>query len=308
VRVRILGSGAGGGVPQWNCNCRNCDDARSGSVTVESRTQTSVAVSADGDSWFLIGVSPDVRQQVNEFAALAPPSGRRRGTRISGFVLTDAEIDTTLGLLALREGERIPLHATRDVHELLQRDFPIVPILARWAERPFVELPLDAQVDLIESRGDRSGLRVRAFSLVARVPRYARDPAPRAGARIGLIVEDERTGGRLVHAIGVAGRSPELELAVEDADVVLIDGTFWSEDELALSGGPAVGASAMGHWPVGGSSGSLAWLGTLPVRRRVFVHVNNTNPMLRADSAERALVERNGVHIARDGDEWEVGR
>jgi pyrroloquinoline quinone biosynthesis protein B len=306
VRVRILGSGAGGGVPQWNCGCRNCADARSGSATVESRTQTSVAVSADDDRWFLIGVSPDVRQQLSAFPALGPPAGRARGTRIAGCILTDGELDTTLGLLSLREGERFPIHATPAVRGFLERDFPIARVLARWCERPFVDLPLDSRAQLIGADGVPSGLSVRAFGLGKRVPLYVEDGVPRTGARVGLIIEDTKTRGRLVHALGVAGRSPELELSVEDADVLLFDGTFWSEDELACSGGPKKAASQMEHWPIGGPQGSLAWLATLPVRRRVFVHVNNTNPMLRVGSPERAQVEQQGVLIARDGDDIEV--
>ncbi len=306
MHVRILGSGAGGGVPQWNCGCRNCADARSGCAAVEPRTQTSVAVSADGERWFLVGASPDVRQQLAAFDRLGPPPGRLRGTRIAGCILTDGELDTTLGLLSLREGQRFPIHATPAVRGFLERDFPITRILARWCERPFVDLPIDSRAPLIGSDGAPSGLSVRAFGLGKRVPLYVEDGIPRTGARVGLIIEDARTRGRLVHAVGVAARSPELELAVEDADVLLFDGTFWSEDELAACGGPKMTASRMEHWPVGGPHGSLAWLATLPVRRRIYVHVNNTNPMLRVGSGERAQVEQHGVLVARDGDDLEV--
>jgi pyrroloquinoline quinone biosynthesis protein B len=312
VIVRILGSAAGGGVPQWNCACDNCRAAREGSPWVRPRTQCSVAVSARGDVWTLLNASPDVREQVRP---LGLPRGRQghkppprpvRGTPIASCVLTDAELDHTLGLLVLREGERFDVIATRPVCRWLARDFPVAPVLGAFCRRRWRPLPLERPVALGCPDGTASGLIVRAFATGARRPRYARGRGRAAGAVVGLVVEDLLSGRRLVYAPGVATPNAALRSAAERADAVLLDGTFWSDDELPRLRLGRHSARALGHWPVGGRDGSLRWLGEQRAPYRAYLHLNNTNPMLAAGSPERRSVERQGIRVAEDGDEFEL--
>jgi len=307
MRIRILGSAAGGGLPQWNCRCPNCDAARDGSPDVRPRTQSSVAVSADGCWWFLLNVSADVRGQLAACSDLWPPAGNRRGTPIAGCILTDAEIDHTSGLLQLREGCAFGVFSTPVVRHWLDSCLPIGPILASFADRPWTELPLDKEMELPHPGGAPSGLRLRAFELGREAPRFVPEPAAEAfGAVVGLVIEDTASGGRLVYAPGVSAIDDSLRMAAARADCLLIDGTFWSDDEPALMQISALTARAMGHIPVSGAAGSLAWLATLPVRHRVYVHINNTNPMLNEFGSEFQEVTRAGIRVGRDGDEFVI--
>src|SRR5262245_12071856 len=194
MQVRILGSAAGGGVPQWNCRCPNCAAARAGSPDVRPRTQSSVAVSADGRAWFLLNVSPDVRQQILAFPELGPPEGTQRGSAIAGCVLTDAELDHTAGLLFLREGVRFSIYCTTTVRSWLNRYLPVEPILESFSKPHWCDLPLDASRELYLPDGSSSGLQVRAFEVDRHVPRFVKDePASAAGSVIVLQIEDTRT-------------------------------------------------------------------------------------------------------------------
>jgi pyrroloquinoline quinone biosynthesis protein B len=303
MRVRILGSAAGGGVPQWNCRCPNCAAARAGSPDVRPRTQSSAAVSADGRAWFLLNVSPDVRQQVLGFAELGPPEGSRRGTAVAGCVLTDAELDHVTGLLLLREGPSFGVYCTALVRRWLNRHLPVEVVLARFAGPSWSELPLDGPVDLALSDGTPSGLRVRAFEVDRHVPRFVpEDAGGAAGSVVGLVVEDVKTGGKLVYAPCVASLGESLVEVVREAGCVMIDGTFWIDDEPVRLGVGSRTAREMGHLPVSGPQGSLDWLAGLPARDRVYVHVNNTNPMLNERGVEYRLVRERGVRVGADGD------
>jgi pyrroloquinoline quinone biosynthesis protein B len=306
MRVRILGSAAGGGVPQWNCRCANCDAARNGSVDVRPRTQSSVAVSADGRSWFLLNVSADVRGQLAACRDLWPPAGEQRGTPIAGCVLTDAEIDHTSGLLQLREGCTFRVFSTPTVRHWLDRHLPMGAVLSSFADRPWAELPLDEQIELPLPNGTPSGLRLRAFELGREAPRFVPATAQDSAAVIGLELEDAVTGGRLVYAPGVPEIAESLRRVAAHADCLLIDGTFWSDDEPGLMGVTRSTARKMGHIPVSGTAGSLGWLATLSVRHRVYVHINNTNPMLNEAGREFREVARAGVQVGHDGDEFEI--
>jgi pyrroloquinoline quinone biosynthesis protein B len=308
MHLRILGSAAGGGVPQWNCRCGNCAAARAGSPDVRPRTQSSVAVSADGRAWFLLNVSPDVRQQVVTCPALGPGEGNgARGTAIVGCVLTDAELDHTAGLLLLREGGAFGIHCTATVRRWLNRYLPVEPVLACFANPRWCDLPLDAPVELRLPDGSPGGLRVRAFEVDRHVPRFVTDEgASAAGSVIGLQVEDPRTGARLVHAPCVAALGGPLERAAREADGLLIDGTFWEDEEPIRCGIGSRTARAMGHLPVTGPAGSLDWLSGLGARYRVYVHINNTNPMLKERGPEQRLVTGRGVRVGADGDCFEL--
>ncbi len=302
MRICILGSAAGGGLPQWNCNCENCASIRAGSDDVRLRSQSSVAVSADGERWFLLNASADVRSQIVASNYLWPPVGNQRGTSIAGCILTDAEIDHTSGLLQLREGCRFGVFSTPIVKRWLHQNLPIGSILADFADRPWSELPIDQWFALPLSDGTPSGLRVRAFEAGRDVPRFVpEDPDESVGSVIGLQMEDNH-GAKLVYAPGVATICTSLRSACEDAQCILIDGTFWSDDEPIQAKIKDATATQMGHVPVSGPQGTLAWLSGLSAEHRVYVHINNTNPMLNERSSQHAEVVRCGVRVGMDGD------
>ena len=308
MQVRVLGSSAGGGLPQWNCRCANCDAARNDSARgqqadVVRRTQSSLAVSGDGQSWYLLNVSPDVRQQILDFPELAPPSKDPRGTSLAGAVLTDAEIDHTTGLLLLREGCELSIYSTDCVRDWLTEHYPIRRILSHFAPRDWRTMQLGESIELTSAAGVASGLSVRPFEADRHVPRFIPDQTGEAvGSVIGLEILDARTGGKLVYAPCVATINDRLRRAVEGADAVFVDGTFWDDQEPIRHEIGERTARQMGHLPLSGQGGSLEWLESLGVTHRYYVHINNTNPMLRRSSAQHETVVRAGVHIAQDGD------
>lgn len=307
MQVRILGAAAGGGLPQWNCCCPNCKAVRDGAPNIRSRTQSSVALSADGKSWFLLNVSPDVRHQIADFPPLAPSPPDLRGTPIAGCVLTDGEIDHTTGLLLLREGCCFSIYSTAIVRRWLNSSYPIEPIVSRFAERAWRELPLDESTELLDGSGVGSGLWVRAIEMVRDVPRFVDEAAETAeGSVIALSIEDRSSGGKLVYAPGVGQLNPRLREIGEQADAILLDGTFWTDDEPRSCGITDRTATQMGHIPVGGPQGSLDWLQGLRARQKIYVHINNTNPMLMTDGSENARVLAAGARVGEDGDEFEI--
>lgn len=299
--IRILGSAAGGGFPQWNCGCPNCVGVRRGSLRALPRTQESVAVSADGDSWFLLNASPEIRQQIESFAKLHPRS--LRDTPIQGIVLTNGDLDHTLGLLSLRESQPLALYATARVH----RGFSHGNVLYRTLERFEGQVTLHAlelgatEQPLRLLDGAASGLTLQAFAAPGKPALHLDQSAPDPADNIGVLLRDERTGKRLAYIPAVGASSAEVVAAAAAADAVFFDGTFWSSDELIALGASTRRAEDMAHWPIGGAGGSLEFLKGLGASRRVLIHINNTNPMLREDSTERALVQAAGVEVAFDG-------
>jgi pyrroloquinoline quinone biosynthesis protein B len=303
MQVRVLGSAAGGGFPQWNCNCAHCRGVRTGTLSARPRLQCSIALSGDGRRWFLLGASPDVRMQIESFAPLLPCGGVR-GTGLAGVLLTGADLDGVLGLLVLREGQAVVVHATAAVRRALAEGLRLEEVLGcycalEWREPPCGPAPLR------DAGGNPSGLLYRAFAVPGKPPRYREGRAePSPGDTIGYRFVDERTGGRLVVLPSVAAWNDDVQVQVQDCDAVLFDGTFWDEDEMVRTGAGSLRAGQMGHLPVGGPTGSLARMTALPAGRKVYVHVNNTNPILREDSAERRAVEAAGVVVAWDGMEF----
>jgi pyrroloquinoline quinone biosynthesis protein B len=303
VLIRVLGSAAGGGFPQWNCGCPNCAGVRTGSIRALARTQESVAVSADGESWFLLNASPEVRQQIESFPKLYPRT--QRDTPIQGIVLTNGDLDHCLGLLSLRESQPLALYATARVRS----GFTEGNVLYRTLERfdgqvtwhalelgePGPELPLLLQ------GGAPSGLTLRAFAAPGKAALHLDQSKPEPGDNIGLLIHDARSGKTLAYVPAAGATSGAVTSAMTSADAVFFDGTFWSSDELIKLGGSTRRAEDMAHWPIGGSEGSLRFLAGLPASRRVLIHINNTNPMLREDSAERASVHAAAVEVAFDG-------
>ncbi|HJN66608.1 MAG: pyrroloquinoline quinone biosynthesis protein PqqB [Pirellulaceae bacterium] len=307
MHVRVLGASAGGGLPQWNCGCPNCTAARADSPDIRSRTQSSVAVSGDGQVWFLLNVSPDIRQQLADFPALGPPDGKLRGTAIGGCVITNAELDHTTGLYLLREGCQFSIYSTSVVRRWLNQYNRIEPVVTSFADRPWFELTLDEPFELQSPDDGPSGLCVRAFETDCHVPRFVSEEAERAtDSEIGLVIDDLRTGGRFVYVPCVAALDDALFNAVEGADCILCDGTFWSDDEPQQFGIANRTSREMGHVPVDGPEGTLAWLADLPIRHRVYAHINNTNPMLNHSSPQYKLVRQGGVQVGQDGDHFEL--
>jgi pyrroloquinoline quinone biosynthesis protein B len=317
VLLRVLGSAAGGGSPQWNCACPVCTAVRSGAVP--PRSQSSVAVSADGRRWFLINASPDVRTQIEGFPGLHPHTDRR--TPLQAVLLTDAELDHTLGLLLLREAGHVRLHATPAVHKILCDGSGVLRTLERYcpvdwrAVVPGTDTPLADGLscrafDVPTTKRERFGCDRSGHD--AATPRPARGgrPAPDQGVEHGRVVgyrlTDEHTGGVLVYLPGVQALTPGVRAEIAGCDCLLIDGTCWRDDELVRLGLAGKTSREMGHLPLDGPDGSLAQLPSLGVQRTIFVHMNNTNPILLTDTPERRVVEGSGMEVAMDGLEVEV--
>jgi len=302
VKVRVLGSAAGGGLPQWNCGCSNCQTARRGGQGVRPRTQESIAVSGDGDSWFLVNVSPEVRAQIESFEGLWPRGDRH--TPLAGILLTNGDLDHCLGLLSLRESHRLTVYAT----EAVRAGFTEGNVLYRTLER-FPGQVIWRRLQLDEEQrlgGERAVLSVMAVPAPGKLPLHLEGlRQPSREDSVGLVIRDERTGRRLAYLSGVGGWSPEVERAAEGADVVFFDGTFWSSDEMIVAGLGTRRAEDMAHWPVGGSGGSLELLSRL-AGRKILIHVNNTNPALREGGPERQALADAGVEIAADGMEVDL--
>ena len=259
-------------------------------------------MSADGEAWFLLNASPEIRAQIEGFPALQPR--RLRHSPIAGILLTNGDLDHTLGLLCLRESHPLVVYAT----EAVRRGFVESNVLYRTLQRfpgqvTWRTLPIGAEVELSKGGGAPSGLSVEALAVPGKVPLHLEGlgPAPGGGENVGLRIREHGSGRVLIYLSAVGRLTPELLSAAGGADCVFFDGTFWSEDELRDLGASEKGASDMAHLPVGGESGSLAGLSGVRTPLRIYIHLNNTNPVLREDSAERAAVERAGWQIARDG-------
>jgi pyrroloquinoline quinone biosynthesis protein B len=293
--LRVLGSAAGGGSPQWNCGCPVCAAVRSGAGL--ARTQSSVAVSADHRLWFLINASPDVRAQIQAYPGLHPHDDR--ATPLAAVLLTDAELDHTLGLLLLREARALRLYATPAVHKTLCDGSGVLSTLERYC--PVEWWPVDPGADIPLA----DGLSCRAFD-VPTTKRARFGGEADHGRVVGYRLTDERSGGTLVYLPGVQALTPALCAEIEGCDCLLIDGTCWRDDELVRLGLAGKTSREMGHLPIDGPDGSLAQLATLGVKRTIYVHMNNTNPILLAGTPERRVVEDSGVEVAVDGLDVEV--
>lgn len=296
MQIILLGTGAGGGVPQWNCGCTNCRAAR---AEGQGRTQSSVAVSADGERWVLLNASPDLRAQLAAHAPLWPAAMRE--SRVRAVVLTDGEIDHTLGLMLLREGtSRLPVYAPNGVAELLAGPWPLARVLEPYSGIDLRRLPERRAAALQDANGQSLGLSCTAVALARRPPRYA---AAAAGDvfEVGLRLQDPATGGVFAYLPVAAAVDDDVCTLAAGADLLCFDGTFWSDDELHGLGVDAPRAREMGHVPLGGPDGSLGRLPGIGARRVMLVHINNTNPILRPDAPERAQITAAGVEIGADG-------
>jgi len=296
VQIILLGSGAGGGVPQWNCGCTNCRAAR---AQGRGRTQSSVAVSADGERWVLLNASPDLRVQLATHAPLWPAAVRE--SRVRAVVLTDGEIDHTLGLMLLREGtSRLPVYTPNGVAELLAGPWPLARVLEPYSGIDLRRLPARRAATLHDADGKSLDLSCTAVALARRPPRYAA-AAVGDDFEIGLRIQDPATGGVFAYVPVAAAVDDDVRALAAGADLLCFDGTFWSDDELHGLSVEAPRAREMGHVPLGGPDGSLRRLPGIGAKRVVLVHINNTNPILRPESTERAQLTAAGVEIGEDG-------
>src|SRR3954471_13033176 len=288
--LRVLGSAAGGGSPQWNCGCPVCAAVRSGAAP--ARTQSSVAVGAgDGGPWFLINASPDVRTQIEAFPELHPPADRT--SPVAAVLLTDAELDHALGLLLLREARGLRLYTTPAVHETLCDGSGVLRTLERYCPVEWVPVTPGADLALAD------GLSCRAFD-VPTTKRARFGPGAERGRVVGYRLTDPRSGGTVVYLPGVQALTPALRAEIEGCDCLLVDGTCWRDDELVRIGLAAKTSREMGHLPIDGPDGSLAQLSSLGIARTIYVHMNNTNPVLLDGTPERRAVEDRGMEVAVD--------
>ena len=317
MRVKVLGSAAGGGFPQWNCACPNCRAVRAGTFRGKARTQTQVAVSADARSWFLLGASPDLRAQIEATAELHPRSGTNenaaRQSPIAGVVLANADIDHVLGLLLLRELQPLRVYAAPSVHRILTEDNSMFAMLQRVpGQVEWTDFVPRTTFPLLGPAGNDSGLHCRAIPLSTNYPAYVspqrQSELALREASLGLMVESP-PGKRLAYVPAVPHIDDVLLKELESLDVLLFDGTFWSDDELLRIQGGGISAQTaqqMGHVPVSSAEGSLSKLAGLRRPRKIYVHINNTNPMLNEAGPEYRQVREAGWEIAEDGWEFDL--
>lgn len=305
MRIHVLGAAAGGGFPQWNCNCRLCDGVRRGTVQARARTQSSIALQGAPDAgWLLVNASPDLLLQLRQAPQLQPARALR-DTALAGVLLTDAQVDHTTGLYMLREWRQpLPLWCTDAVYEDLTQGNPVLRVLEHFCGVCRHRLPIHGEGVAVPGV---PGLRVTALPLHSKAPPYSpHRHAPVAGDNIGLLLEDD-DGGRLFYAPGLGERDERVDAAMRSAGCVLVDGTFWTDDEMIALGISGKTGRSIGHLPQHGPGGMIEWLDTLPRgTRKVLIHVNNTNPILDEASPERAVLQRHGIEVAYDGMQIEL--
>ena len=308
MKIIVLGSGAGGGFPQWNCACALCSGMRQGRLRSRPRTQSSIAISADGRDWVLLNASPDLGPQLRQTPALHPPGPALRHSPICAVVLMDAQIDHVTGLLGLREGPPLALYCTPSVFDDLTTGLPLLRVLEHYCGVHWHVVPVageSAEASFVIPQCP--ALRFHAVAISGKAPPYSparHDPVP--GTNIALVVDDTATGQRLFYAPGLADVGETERRWMSSASCVLVDGTFWREDEMPAAGLGHKLAAEMGHLPLSGGRGMIAALRGLPAQRKVLIHVNNSNPILDEDSAQRQELARHGIEVAHDGMEMEL--
>ena len=308
LRALVLGSAAGGGFPQWNCNCDVCRAARAGDRGALARTQSSLAVTADGRDWFLLNASPDLRSQINANPQLHPAEGPRHSP-IRGVVLTNGDVDHLAGLLTLRESYPLAIYATSRVHEVIRQNSIFGVLNPDLVARR--ELTLGEPFGLLTPDGSESGLTVEAFTVPGKVALYLEDASagPNFGTRpedtVGLKVTVAGSEPGFFYIPGCAELTDELAARLKGAPLVFFDGTLWHDNEMIDAGLGVKTGNRMGHISISGSAGTIAAFAALGVRRKVFIHINNTNPVLLDGSPQRREAEAAGWEVAYDG--MEIG-
>jgi pyrroloquinoline quinone biosynthesis protein B len=299
MRIKVLGAAAGGGFPQWNCNCPNCDGVRKGTVRAQPRTQSSIAVSANGTDWVLFNASPDVLAQLRATPELQPARALR-DTAVRAIVLIDAQIDHTTGLLMLREGAPLEIYCTDMVRDDLTTGNPLFGLLDHYCGVRWHPIAVDGASAFHVAGAE--GLSLTAVPLKSKAPPYSphRDD-PHRGDTIGVQVVDRASGKALFYAPGVGEIEPHLAPFLGQADCVMVDGTFWTDDELVRLEISAKRAHDMGHLPQSGPGGMIEVLKPLRAARKILIHINNTNPILNEDSPERRALDAAAIEVAYDG-------
>ena len=299
MHIHVLGAGAGGGFPQWNCNCHNCDGLRKGTIKARARTQSSICVSGDGVNWVLFNASPDVLKQVQEFGPLQP--GRAlRDTGIVGIVLIDAQIDHTTGLLMLREGQvKREIFCTEMVKNDLSTGNPLFNILGHYCGVNWHDVPINGTSWEIPGAHH---LKFTTVALKSKAPPYSPHRYDsHDGDTIGVLVEDKTNGKKLFYAPGLGEIEPHLPPLMAQADCIMVDGTFWTNTEMIDLGLMDKTARDIGHLPQSGGGGMIEVLSAYPKARRVLIHINNTNPILNEESPQRRELEATGIEVSYDG-------
>jgi pyrroloquinoline quinone biosynthesis protein B len=302
MKAVVLGAAAGGGFPQWNSNAEACRRARAGDAMTLARTQASLAVSGDGERWFLLNASPDLRQQIQANPILHPSRGLR-SSPIEGVVLTGADVDAIAGLLHLRERQPFTIYATERVLDVLKANSVFGVLSADCVQR--LAVPLGQPFEPSHVDGSKSGLTVEMFAVPGKVALYLEtgsspdDLRGEPGDTVG--VEVRAAGKRVVYIPGCATMTDGLKRRISGASVVLFDGTLWQDDEMIRLGlGPKTGRR-MGHMSVSGPDGAIAAFQDIAVQRKVLIHINNSNPILVEGSDERATLAKHGWEVAYDG-------
>ncbi len=304
MRIRILGSGAGGGFPQWNCNCANCRAVRAGAPGFSRRTQSSLAVSANGRDWVLLNASPDLREQIAMAPELSPAADQPvRASPIKAVALTNGDVDHVAGLLNLREAQPLAVYGARRVLDVMAGN-RIFDVLAKsLVERE--ELPLGAPLAL-KGAGVDLGLSVEAFPVPGKIALWledarAADFGSKEGDTLGLKITETASGKSFFYVPGCAHIDDKLAARLRGAELVFFDGTLWREHEMIEQGLLGKTGSRMGHINMSGDDGSIKAFSTLDVARKIYVHINNSNPVLDANSKERAEARAAGWEIGEDG-------
>ena len=303
LRIIVLGAAAGGGVPQWNCGCTICSAARSDQAAWRS-TQASIAFSADGENWFLVNASPDLRQQLQATAQLHPRPGHLRHTPIAGVILTNGEVDAVAGLLSMREGSPFTIYAHDRVLAILKAN-SIFNVLGEQTVRR-EPIAMDTPFLPLLPNGTPSGLEILPFAVPGKGAWYLEGKShpgggDSAGDTLGLKITHTASGKYFYVLTACARMTPDLEKRLANAPLVLFDGTVWRDDELIAAGLGTKTGQAMGHIAMSGDNGAIAALAGLGIGRRVFLHINNSNPALLAGSAERKAAEHAGWEIPTEG-------
>jgi pyrroloquinoline quinone biosynthesis protein B len=299
MRIHVLGSGAGGGFPQWNCNCLNCSRLRKGEIKATPRTQSSVTVSGDDTNWVLFNASPDIRAQLAAFPEMQP--GRAiRDTAICGIVLIDSQIDHTTGLLMLREGKPLDVYCTDAVHQDLTTGNPVLEVLEHYCGVNWHPVPLEPDSHFAIPGAET--LRFAAVPLKSKAPPYSpHRHDSHVGDTIGVRVEDLATGKVLFYAPGLGEIEEHVVPVMANCNCLLVDGTFWRDDEMVVLGISDKRSREIGHIPQSGEDGMISLLRPLPRPRKILIHINNTNPILDEDSNERRQLDAAGIEVAYDG-------
>lgn len=298
MKIRVLGAGAGGGFPQWNCNCHNCRRLRSGELNGKARTQSSIAISTDNRNWLLFNTSPDIRAQLEAFPAIQPKEGIR-DTGIKAILLIDSQIDHTTGMLMLREGKPLEVYCTDMVKQDLTTGFPLFTMLKDYCTVNHHPIPCDETPFIIPGIDD---IRIYAHALKSKAPPYSpHRHDPHEGDNIGVIIEQISTGKKLYYSPGLGEIEPHVFAAMQKVDCLMVDGTFWTDDEMCQQQISIKRAREIGHLPQSGAGGMIEVLAGVPQARKILIHINNTNPILDEDSPERKILDAAGIEVAYDG-------